>query len=146
MFAEALTVISNDHDDGVVEQAALVEKLNHPGELKVDEADCADVGTLAVRRCKFRWRSSRRVRVVEMQPRKERTAVNLVQPPKRSVNDAVGRAAKRLAIDRPWMNIQVAIDIEPLIESPRMIEHEAADEGARLKSAGVQALSERDKP
>jgi len=43
----------------------------------------------------------RRVRVVEMQPRKEAAAANLAQPAKRIVNGTVRRASKRFAIDRP---------------------------------------------
>ena len=146
MFAEALTVIADDHYDGAIEHSALVEKRNHPGELKVDEADGAGVWILAVRGCKFRRRLSGRMRVVEMQPRKEAAAVHLVQPAERIVHDAVGRAAKRLAIDRAWMSIRLAIDIEALIEPPLVIEHEAADEGARFESAGVQPFGERHKP
>jgi len=101
VFAEALSVITDNHDNRAVEQAALVEKRNHPGKLEVDKADGARLATLAVGRCNSDGGSAGAWRVVEMQPRKEAAAANLAQPAKRIVNGTVRRASKRFAIDRP---------------------------------------------
>ena len=66
VFAAALTVIANDHDDRVIEQAALVEKRDHTGQLEIGEADGAEVSVLSARRRELRRGLYRRMRVVEM--------------------------------------------------------------------------------
>ena len=89
VIAEALAVIADDHDDGAVEQSAPLENVEQMADLRVDERDRAVV-RVTVRVAIRERRLVRRVRVVEVQPRKEARASHDIEPLHRARDDFVG--------------------------------------------------------
>ena len=89
--SDEVVVIAGDCDDGVVAQVCGVEIRDDARDLAVD------VRELAVVRVRMRSRRRiRRVRVVEMNPRKKRLRSCFAQPAERRVCD---RACRPLRID-----------------------------------------------
>jgi hypothetical protein len=91
VLAERLAVIGDDHDKGVVSEVTLVQHAQETRELRIDEGDRAKVRDFLVHRAIRFGQRVRRVRVVEMHPRKEWRGVPPRHPLNRFVNHDVRR-------------------------------------------------------
>ena len=89
VFAQALSVIADEDDEGALAQVAGVEEGQHAADLRIHECDGALIPGRPVGPAL--GRVVRRVRVVEMQPSEKPRTRRRVQPGQRVIDDLVGR-------------------------------------------------------
>jgi hypothetical protein len=121
MLAERLAVIADDGDDGVLP----IDAGEQAGNLGIGIGQLAVVGL----RIGGGW-GVRRMRIVEMYPGEEGTAVMSMQPGQGAVDDVTPPAFRflRAGIGGIAPNV-VVVDVEPAIEPEAVVEDESADEG-----------------
>src|SRR6187431_2489235 len=93
----------------------------------------------------FGW-TIRSVRVVQMDPRKERGAVGLFDPRKRLVENFIGRPLNRREGNRAHVaQIEVVkVGVEPLIDAPLAREYVSGNESARPITAALENLGQSE--
>jgi hypothetical protein len=146
VIAEPLAVIARHRDDRGRLGAGGMQPDEQPRDLRIDERDLAVVG-VAIRLLEERLRRIvGRVRIVEVDPRKERLRRRLGgrQPRKRGLGDDVAAplgleagVARRIAGHAIVVRIEAARQAEPAIQ------HIGADEGARAVAGVVEGARER---
>ena len=132
VIAEALAVIADDHDDRAVEQSAPLEDVEQLADLRVDVRDRSLV-RVTVRVAIGSRRLVRRVRVVEVQPRKEARARHDIEPLDRARDDFVGATPAVLATVRVPTRDHGVVVREPAVQPSRCVEDGCRNERARPK-------------
>ena len=141
VIAEALAVIADDHDDRAVEQSAPLENLEQMADLRVDERD-RSVVRVAVRVAIGSRRLVRRVRVVEVQPRKEARARHDIEPLHRARDDLVGATPAVLPTVRVPTRDHGVVVREARGSTLAKVEDGGRDERARPKARASEQFGE----
>ena len=125
-------MIADDHDDRPVEQSAPLEDVEQLADLRVDVRDRSIV-RVTVRVAIGSRRLVRRVRVVEVQPRKEARARHDVEPLDRARDDFVGATPAVRAAGRVPTREHGVVVREPAVQPSRCVQDGGRNEGARPK-------------
>ena len=140
MTPEPLAMISDDDDDCAFVEARVAEPRQTSIHLLIREGDLPVVSSCRTARAKLRREGLgwlvRRVRIVEMNPREERSALVAVQPTERGVHHLVGRPlypGEIEVLEFPEIEL-IVVGSKALVEAPSAIENERSQERAGLIS------------
>ena len=146
VIAERLTVIRSHDHERVGRLAGVDDGLQQRSESRIGRRDFPGIGVACESRCKRLGRRIRVVRLVEMNPAEPRFGARstFLQPTECRGNGLGSRAfllEKRRTCGR--IDEGVVIDVEAARQAEPGVERKAADEGARVKSARLEARGER---
>src|SRR3989442_1309019 len=150
MFTEHLTMIGDHDDEGLVEASVGAKRCEQAPDLRVSARDFGVVRAVSrswEARLKRFGRFVRSVRVVQVDPRKERALRLRLQPLECTIDDLGSRALNHVhcrGVREPVEIEVVEVPIETLRNPPAPIENECADEAAGSKTLVVQRLGERE--
>jgi hypothetical protein len=149
VLAQHLAVVAEHRDHRAVEPPVARERVQDAAELRVGVGDLGVVGARERAREARRvvpWRGVRGVRVVEMDPEKERLLLVLAEPAQRLVHRLVAGPLDRVHPGLLLVAAQVeVVEVagEALIDAPARVEHEGGHEPARAVAPCRQRLGER---
>ncbi len=145
MIPEALPVIAHDDEDRAVVDAERLQLRDEAPDLAVGKGNLAVIRTFLVARRERLGRPVRRVRIVQVNPGKERRALGFPNPRQGLVHHLVGRPldrAERKAALRAEIEV-VHVRIEALIDPPLRVEDVSGDERTGAVAALLEDLGQR---
>jgi hypothetical protein len=147
VVAQTLAMIGGDGNDGATGLTRRVQPLQHAADLRIGKRDLAVVGNVPGSGQILRRRIVRRVRIVKMNPREERTRVGGRKPSERGVHDRVAaalglehRRPRRIAIDA------IVVDVEPIGQAEAPVQHIRPHERTGPVAAVLQHPGNRRMP
>src|SRR6267154_3233241 len=110
MFAEALAVITGEHDNSIAVKVLSFKESDEAAHLGIGECDFSIIGPLFVLLAEWSRRTVREMRIVEMHPQKKLVVIVLAKPFQRQIGHYVSRTFHLLKI-----GFQQAIEIEMIV-------------------------------